>query len=666
MEENKENNHSISKFMNPLQPSPMFNPDGVNISINNQSVDSGGEKAANERPQFEKTANSMNTDESFDSSRPSSMMTTKDTSFTEGDAESNITPEIEDVGHSHAVAKDTNDIQRESQETINGESETRQETRGTEIPPESFASTLTDGKFSLDQIIHLLSLGYPNSIEQYSEHLFKVLSLLYEDSCLNQKQSNDLKEKLFELYNNLPYFIDYKNPIASKLYLVINKNFDILIKISINKDSNNLLLSTNSIRFLTNVIMSLNYWEIYNLLNWKPSIYHFLQIIQFNLNECYLKFLSDYSNFNYQQSTILYNRENVGSRSTKRVSQVLEEQENDKIRTQEFTETEYPPPKRQYRRQSQQSTRSSVDNTKENDDNDETNEADSTLINLINESGTLQFKGRVIGDPNNIQTMELLSLDGVSTGMVAQLDPNTNDSYTYPEGSGNRNSPEKKRLKVEPKHARKIIKRANSRLSTKSSNYDPDVVHECQLSSADEPNKLCLRRFSRKYELIRHQETVHSKKKKLFKCYVCVKQNPSIGPRIFTRHDTLAKHIRVNHKISGKEAKSEVSFSKKHAEIVEEGDITVHVGRRKTKVDFELRAHMERKRVAKEMGMTDEEFYERESEIQIDENKILMALEEEDIDGLDYDNLDDIEDMDTSTMSIDKKEVPGFKEAEPA
>ena len=34
----------------------------------------------------------------------------------------------------------------------------------------------------------------------------------------------------------------------------------------------------------------------------------------------------------------------------------------------------------------------------------------------------------------------------------------------------------------------------------------------------------------------------------------------------------------------------------KHAEVVEEGDITVHVGRRKTKVDFELRAHMEKRK----------------------------------------------------------------------
>lgn len=109
------------------------------------------------------------------------------------------------------------------------------------------------------------------------------------------------------------------------------------------------------------------------------------------------------------------------------------------------------------------------------------------------------------------------------------------------------------------------------------------MVHECQLPSAEVPHKLCLRRFSRKYELIRHQETVHSKKKKLFKCYVCVKQNPGVGPRIFTRHDTLAKHIRVNHEIFGKEAKAEVAYSKKHAEVVEEGDITVHVGGGKQK-----------------------------------------------------------------------------------
>ena len=62
----------------------------------------------------------------------------------------------------------------------------------------------------------------------------------------------------------------------------------------------------------------------------------------------------------------------------------------------------------------------------------------------------------------------------------------------------------------------RIIKKpqpAADKSSTKSSNYDPDVIHECQLPSAEEPHKLCLRRFSRKYELIRHQETVHSKKK---------------------------------------------------------------------------------------------------------------------------------------------------------
>ena len=82
---------------------------------------------------------------------------------------------------------------------------------------------------------------------------------------------------------------------------------------------------------------------------------------------------------------------------------------------------------------------------------------------------------------------------------------------------------EKKKIRVDSKlAAHRIIKKTSAaKPSNKSSNYDPDVVHECQLPSADEPDKMCFRRFSRKYELIRHQETVHSKKKKLFKCYVC-------------------------------------------------------------------------------------------------------------------------------------------------
>lgn len=428
--------------------------------------------------------------------------------------------------------------------------------------PHSFLYKLTDnGRFTIDQIVQLLLLGYPHDVEQYSEHIFKILLIITEKKNFNNSQDK-LIAKLLSLFESLDRFIDVANPLHSRLYLVIEKNFDLLIKMA--TENYNMTLSSHSIKFLTNVVYKLNYWEIYNLLIWKPTLYHFLNLVQFDLNDCYQKFLTDYNSYNYQQETILYNRDHVGHRVSLHSSDVMEGP----------------------------------------DSNDEQEE--SIPVHLSDDYDDDSF---------------------------------INDDTT---SIGN-----KRRGSIEPKFKfiRGMARRINSRLSNKSSNYDPDVVHECQLPSAEEPNKLCLRRFSRKYELIRHQETVHSKKKKLFKCFVCIKENPGIGPRIFTRHDTLAKHIRVNHKISGKDAKTEVAYSKKHAEIVEEGDITVRVGRRKTKVDFEMRAHMERKKIATRQGLTEEEFMEQEKALGIDFTALTAGLDDEELDDLDdFDNLDPLPD----------------------
>lgn len=398
------------------------------------------------------------------------------------------------------------------------------------------------GQFSLDEVVSILNICTPQSLDEYNEHLFKIISLIYEDQ-IGPDRFPILEKKLYELMDVLPVFISKEDLIHSRLYTIVEKCFDLLIKISTNH--RNVDLSTKTIRFLTNLIMSLNYWELYNLLTWKPSIYHFLSIIQFDLNECYAKFIKDYSRYKYNQTS---------------------SDENVKLKTK--------------------------------------NKRPKSKKSISQESGNTVSP---MSDDASISTSENISGSSTPSSFV---NPSTDDHDKFVSQSlAGLTASEKKKIRVESKLAsHRIIKKTSvAKPSNKSSNYDPDVVHECQLPSADEPDKMCLRRFSRKYELIRHQETVHSKKKKLFKCYVCVKQSPNIGPRIFTRHDTLAKHIRVNHKISGREAKAEVAYSKKHAEIVEEGDITVHVGRRKTKVDFELRAHMEKRKSSKDMSDLDDD-----------------------------------------------------------
>lgn len=556
-------------------------------------------------------------------------------------------------------------------------------TNQTQVPEnsntkETFISKLTNnGELGIFQIINLLVLGTPNDLEQYSEHVFKVLSIIYEDEGISQEDCTRLTEKLYELFDNLNYFITLNNPMYSKLYLIIEKNFDILIKISVNEKT--LTLSSAAIRFLTNVIMNLNYWEIYNLLSWKPAIYHFLSVIQFNLNDCYHKFINDYSKYNFKQKALAYNKKNIGKK-TKRLSDYAKHLSAKRTA---------------YNEANNKVTAANLKAIGKNDEDlgnfdDLNNDLDDTKVsgsNTPNSSiadNNLQYSQHsrsssisnqsLLYNHENPQSEELTL---VHNGTTSQIYNARGEPLDIPASDAFINSDlrslaakDKRRITIEPKLARKIIKRANTRISAKSSNYDPDVVHECQLSSADEPGAICLRRFSRKYELIRHQETVHSKKKKLFKCYVCVKQSPGIGPRIFTRHDTLAKHIRVNHKISGKEAKQEVAYSKKNAEIVEEGDITVHVGRRKTKVDFELRAHMEKRRMAKIDGV---DYYDDDDGslmLEDDTNNSLMLDDEDDMiddqegdqyrdDRQDMDDEDEGEDEEAGMATHDTSMAPG-------
>lgn len=371
----------------------------------------------------------------------------------------------------------------------------------------------------LEHQISILLKASPLDTEEYANHLNKIATILFEEK-FDPKHTTLLHSKYLELLNLVEQFVNFTNPLKSQLYLVIERNFEIMMQISTSYKS--LDISTSTIRFLTTVFMNLNYWELYNLLSWKPVIYHFLNLIGLDIHECYQKFLNDYEYYSYekvkQPLALPRSRVRARKRKIRKMIEDLEMTVEEKERTQRFF----------------------------------------------------------------------------------SLNPDTadHDKYVADIVSGANKQKRTFRPDVKLEHHKIIKKPINAttydRVAGKSSNYDPDVVHECQLPSAEVPHKLCLRRFSRKYELIRHQETVHSKKKKLFKCYVCVKQNPGVGPRIFTRHDTLAKHIRVNHEIFGKEAKAEVAYSKKHAEVVEEGDITVHVGRRKTKVDFELRAHMEK------------------------------------------------------------------------
>ncbi|CCH45442.1 Zinc finger protein [Wickerhamomyces ciferrii] len=91
--------------------------------------------------------------------------------------------------------------------------------------------------------------------------------------------------------------------------------------------------------------------------------------------------------------------------------------------------------------------------------------------------------------------------------------------------------------------------------------------HQCQLINPS-TNQICLKQFSRPYDLIRHQETIHASRKKIFRCIVCNKLEGGLSNKTFSRGDALSRHIRVKHGLTGNEATDALQYAKDNVEYV--------------------------------------------------------------------------------------------------
>lgn len=65
--------------------------------------------------------------------------------------------------------------------------------------------------------------------------------------------------------------------------------------------------------------------------------------------------------------------------------------------------------------------------------------------------------------------------------------------------------------------------------------------HRCDILNP-QTGKLCNKVFSRPYDLIRHQDTIHATVRKTFKCEMCGEAS-----KTFSRMDALSRHVRVKH-----------------------------------------------------------------------------------------------------------------------
>ncbi|KAK6878672.1 Transcriptional regulator RPN4 [Candida tropicalis] len=95
--------------------------------------------------------------------------------------------------------------------------------------------------------------------------------------------------------------------------------------------------------------------------------------------------------------------------------------------------------------------------------------------------------------------------------------------------------------------------------------------HQCNLinPSTGEP---CNKQFSRPYDLIRHQDTIHATMKKIFRCVICEDRlhgGPGNGKdKTFSRGDALSRHIKIKHGLVGQDALDLINEAKANVEYI--------------------------------------------------------------------------------------------------
>lgn len=90
-------------------------------------------------------------------------------------------------------------------------------------------------------------------------------------------------------------------------------------------------------------------------------------------------------------------------------------------------------------------------------------------------------------------------------------------------------------------------KRARSVRPANNINHGPNEIYTCRLVNLV-TNEPCMAQFSRSYDLTRHQNTIHAKKKIVFRCSECIRALGDEGySKTFSRLDALTRHIKLKH-----------------------------------------------------------------------------------------------------------------------
>ncbi|CDO92838.1 unnamed protein product [Kluyveromyces dobzhanskii CBS 2104] len=172
----------------------------------------------------------------------------------------------------------------------------------------------------------------------------------------------------------------------------------------------------------------------------------------------------------------------------------------------------------------------------------------------------------VISQPNSEKQKQLLSLNSRTPTNVDEPKAEENlKSNGYRSITRNRGNHQRGRSLDELSSPAVSHSRSNSHTQINHMHNHNDE-HICMVNNPV-TNEPCSKKFSRPYDLIRHQKTIHASKKKIFRCLICIQELGSEGyQRTFSRNDALSRHVKVKHNLQGAEAQRVIQFAKDNVE----------------------------------------------------------------------------------------------------
>ncbi|EDO17408.1 hypothetical protein Kpol_1037p4 [Vanderwaltozyma polyspora DSM 70294] len=153
---------------------------------------------------------------------------------------------------------------------------------------------------------------------------------------------------------------------------------------------------------------------------------------------------------------------------------------------------------------------------------------------------------------------------------IDQID-NFKTSHTEIEFSGKVNTRKKDSITINsstevPSVTNTTFKKKNT--DTKKQNIasnQGNEIFKCMIMNIV-TNKPCSAEFSRSYDLTRHQNTIHAKRKIVFRCSECIRSLGNEGfQKTFSRLDALSRHIKSKHEnLSIKERQEVTKYAKQN------------------------------------------------------------------------------------------------------